>query len=82
MIMVEISTGLNDDVGIILLCLYPKQGFNKGHVEVYRASVYELLQFHHSSETPITLICFIKCAKITWIFLCMNAMHTSVASIL
>jgi hypothetical protein len=26
--------------------LYPKQGFNKGHVEVYRASVDDLLQFH------------------------------------
>jgi hypothetical protein len=36
----------------------------------------------NSSETPINLICFIKCAKITQIFLCMNAMHTSVASIL
>jgi hypothetical protein len=46
MIMVEISTGLNDDVGTILLCLYPEQGFNKGHVEVYRALVDEVLQFH------------------------------------
>jgi hypothetical protein len=26
----------------------------------------------NSSETPITLICFIKCVKITWIFLCMK----------
>jgi hypothetical protein len=25
---------------------YPKQGFSKGHVEVYRASIDELLQFH------------------------------------
>jgi hypothetical protein len=34
--------------------LYPKQGFNKGHVEVYRALVDEL-QFNSikSSETPI-----------------------------
>jgi hypothetical protein len=36
----------------------------------------------NSSETPITLIYFIKCAKITQIFICMNAKHTSVASIL
>jgi hypothetical protein len=26
--------------------LYPKQDFSKGHVEVYRASVDEILQFH------------------------------------
>jgi hypothetical protein len=25
---------------------YPKQGFSKGHIEVYRALVDELLQFH------------------------------------
>jgi hypothetical protein len=25
---------------------YPKQGFDKGHIEVYRALVDELLQFH------------------------------------
>jgi hypothetical protein len=25
---------------------YPKQCFSKGHVEVYRASIDELLQFH------------------------------------
>jgi hypothetical protein len=25
---------------------YPKQSFNKGHIEVYRALVDELLQFH------------------------------------
>jgi hypothetical protein len=36
----------------------------------------------NSSETAITLICFIKCSKITRIFLCMNAMHMPVASIL
>jgi hypothetical protein len=29
-----------------MLYLYPKQGFNKGHVEVYHAQVDELLQFH------------------------------------
>jgi hypothetical protein len=30
----------------LLLLSKPKQGFNKGHVEVYRAAVDELLQFH------------------------------------
>jgi hypothetical protein len=25
---------------------YPEQGFDKGHIEVYRALVDELLQFH------------------------------------
>jgi hypothetical protein len=25
---------------------YPKQGFSKGHIEVYRALVDDLLQFH------------------------------------
>jgi hypothetical protein len=45
----------------------------------------QLMSYFNSinlSETQINLICFIKCKKITQILLCMNAMHTSVASIL
>jgi hypothetical protein len=57
MVMVEIGIDPQYDVGDtivvprftlfeLFLCLCPKQGFIKGHIEIYRAPVEELLQFH------------------------------------
>jgi hypothetical protein len=94
MFMVVINIGSWDDMITSLLyltllsynlycTLSPKQGFSKGHVEVYRASVDELLQFHQLKWNSNHFDMFyLNAQKLPGFFYAWNAMHTSVASIL
>jgi hypothetical protein len=57
------------------------KGFNKGHIEVYRASVDELLQFHQLKRNFNHFDKLYLKAQFFLDFLCMNAIQTSVSSL-
>jgi hypothetical protein len=66
---------------VVVITSTQNSAVKKGHVEVYRASVDELLQFHQLKRNFNHLEKFFLKRKFFLDFICMNAMHTYASSL-
>jgi hypothetical protein len=77
----HINSTSHSSLSVVIIISTQNKVVNKGHVEVYRTSVDELLQFHQLKRNFNHFDKFYLKAQNFPDFLCMNAMHTTVSSL-